>query len=200
MFSNTGNYGLSAIMLAFGQEALARGSIYFVVSAVMMYTVGVFLASAGTRSTVDALKSVLKVPAVWGAMLAVLVLATGWRPPRPIMIGTQALSDAAIPVMMLVLGMQFERARRPERPGLVALASLLTLVVQPLLAFGLADFIGLTGTARQASILEASMPAAIVTTILALEYDAAPAFVTSVVFITTLLSPLSVTVIIALLK
>ncbi len=44
------------------------------------------------------------------------------------------------------------------------------------------------------------MPAAIVTTVLALEYDAAPAFVTSVVFVTTLASPLSVTLIIALLK
>jgi len=200
MFSNTGNYGLSAIMLAFGNDALARGTIYFVVSAVMMYTVGVFLASAGTRSTADALRSVLKVPAVWGAVFAVVVLLIGRRPPLAAMSSIELLSGAALPVMMLVLGMQFERARRPERPGLVALASMLTLVLQPLLAFALADLIGLTGAARQASILEASMPAAIVTTILALEYDAAPAFVTSVVFVTTLLSPLSVTVVIALLK
>jgi hypothetical protein len=200
MFSNTGNYGLSVIMLAFGHDALARGTIYFVVSAVMMYTVGVFLASAGTRSAADALKSVLKVPAVWGAVLALVVIAIGRRPPFAVMSSIEMLSAAALPVMMLVLGMQFERARRPERPGLVALASALTLVVQPLLAFGLADIIGLTGAARQASILEASMPAAIVTTILALEYDAAPAFVTSVVFVTTLLSPLSVTVVIALLR
>jgi predicted permease len=44
------------------------------------------------------------------------------------------------------------------------------------------------------------MPAAIMTTVLALEYDASPSFVTAVVFVTTLISPLTVTVIIALLK
>jgi hypothetical protein len=49
-------------------------------------------------------------------------------------------------------------------------------------------------------MIEASMPAAVVTTILALEYEIAPAFVTGVVFVSTLLSPFTVTLIIALLK
>src|SRR5512141_2571204 len=30
-FSNTGNFGLSAILLAFGDDALARGTVYFVI-------------------------------------------------------------------------------------------------------------------------------------------------------------------------
>ena len=44
------------------------------------------------------------------------------------------------------------------------------------------------------------MPAAVVTTILAIEYDVAPWLVTGVVFVTTLLSPFTVTIVIALLK
>jgi predicted permease len=44
------------------------------------------------------------------------------------------------------------------------------------------------------------MPTAVVTTILALEYDVAPNFVTSVVALSTLLSPLTVTVLIAYLQ
>jgi predicted permease len=235
MFSNTGNFGLSAIMLAFGSDALARGTVYFVISSSLMYTLGVFLAQVGAapppsparasrelrrdlaeaadaqeraaeagcrrpRRVIDALRGILKVPTVYGVALAVVCLATGLRLPLPVKVGVDMLGDAALPVMMLVLGMQFERSRRPERPALVAIASVLTLVVSPLLAFALADAIGLTGTARQASVLEASMPAAIVTTILALEYDASPSFVTAVVFVTTLASPLTVTVIIAMLK
>ncbi len=200
MFSNTGNFGLSAIMLAFGSDALARGTVYFVISSALMYTLGVFLASSGKRSARDALVGVLKVPTVYGVAVAVIFLATGLRFPSPIRTSVEMLGNAALPVMMLVLGMQFERTARPERPALVAVASVLTLVVSPLLAFALADAIGLAGTARQASVLEASMPAAIVTTILALEYDASPSFVTAVVFATTLASPLTVTVIIAMLK
>jgi predicted permease len=200
MFSNTGNFGLSAIMLAFGSDALARGTVYFVISSSLMYTLGVFLASSGKRSAGDALRGILKVPTVYGVAIAVLFLVTGLRFPSPVRTGVELLSSAALPVMMLVLGMQFERSARPERPALVAVASVLTLIVSPLLAFALADATGLTGAARQAAVLEASMPAAIVTTILALEYDASPSFVTAVVFATTLASPITVTVIIALLK
>jgi malate permease and related proteins len=200
MFSNTGNFGLSAIMLAFGSDALARGTVYFVVSSSLMYTLGVFLASSGKQSAGAALRGVLKVPAVYGVAVAVLCLVTGLRFPSPVRTGVEMLSSAALPVMMLVLGMQFERTRRPERPVLVAVASVLTLVVSPLLAFALADATGLTGPARQAAVLEASMPAAIVTTILSLEYDASPSLVTAIVFVTTLASPLTVTLIIAMLK
>jgi malate permease and related proteins len=199
-FSNTGNFGLSAVLLAFGPDALARGTVYFVISATLMYTLGVFLASAGKQRARDALRGVLRVPTVYAVALAGVMIATGARMPAPLNVGIQMLADSALPVMMLVLGMQFERVRRIERPGLVAAASLLTLVVSPLVAFALADAIGLTGTARQASVLEASMPAAIMTTVIALEYDAAPAFVTGVVFVTTLASPLSVTLVIAWLR
>ncbi len=199
-FSNTGNFGLSAVMLAFGSDALARGTIYFVISSVLMYTLGVFLASSGKRSVREALRGILRVPTVYGVAVAAVLLTTGLRLPSPVHTSIEMLSGAALPVMMLVLGMQFERAARPERPVLVALAAVLTLVVSPLLAFALADVIGLYGTARQAAVLEASMPAAIMTTVLALEYDALPSFVTSVVFVTTLASPLSVTLVIALLK
>ncbi len=200
MFSNTGNFGLSAVMLAFGSDALARGTIYFVISSVLMYTLGVFLASSGKRSAREALRGILKVPAVYAVALAILFLSTGLRFPSPVRTSIDMLSGAALPVMMLVLGMQFERAARPERPLLVALASVLTLVVSPLLAFVLADTFALQGTGRQAAVLEASMPAAIMTTVLALEYDALPSFVTAVVFVTTLASPVTVTLIIAMLK
>ena len=42
------------------------------------------------------------------------------------------LNDAAIPVMLLVLGMQFERHTRPEHPAAVATAVGLSLLVSPL--------------------------------------------------------------------
>jgi hypothetical protein len=44
------------------------------------------------------------------------------------------------------------------------------------------------------------MPAAVVTTIVALEFEVAPSFVTSVVFVSTLLSPLTLTAVIAWLQ
>jgi hypothetical protein len=102
--------------------------------------------------------------------------------------------------MLLVLGMQVEKGVRPERPALVALASALVLLGSPLLGFLLAPALGLTGPARQAMLVESAMPSAVITTIVALEFDVAPRFVTSVVVVTTLASPLTVSVLIALLQ
>jgi predicted permease len=200
MFSNSGNYGLSVNSFAFGQDALARATIYFVTSSILMYTVGVFLASSGQSGYRKALMGVFKIPAVYGVAAAAIVMLTNVTLPPVIMRPIELLSSAALPMMMMVLGMQLERAVRPEKPWLIGLAATLSLVVSPLLGFGLVNVLGLGGAARQAAMIEAAMPTAVVTTILALEYNVMPSFVTNVVFVSTLLSPFTVTVLIALLK
>jgi predicted permease len=200
MFSNSGNYGLSVNSFAFGQDALARATIYFVTSSILMYTVGVFLASSGQSGYRKALMGVFKIPAVYGVAAAAIVMLTHTTLPPAIMRPVELLSSAALPMMMMVLGMQLERAVQPEKPWLIGLAAVLSLVVSPLLGFGLVNVLGLSGAARQAAMIEAAMPTAVVTTILALEYNVMPSFVTNVVFVSTLLSPFTVTVLIALLK
>ncbi len=200
MFSNSGNYGLPVVLFAFGQEALAHATVYFVANAVATYSLGVFLASAGRRSVGQAARGVLRVPAVWGAVAAGAVLGLGLHLPPAVMRPVELLSDAALPTMLLVLGMQMERSAWPERPGLVALAGVLALLVTPVLAFGASHLLGLTGVARQAAIVQSGMPSAVLTTILALEFDLAPSFVTACVLMSTLASPVTVTLLIAALQ
>lgn len=198
--SNSGNYGLPVALLAFGREALTYASVYFVSSAIFSYTGGVLLAASGRRSIAQALGGVVRVPAVWGAVAAGITISLGFPMPEAIARPVGLLSDAALPMMVLVLGMQLERATWPERPDMVMAAALLSLIVTPLAAFGVAHLIGLEGPALQAGVLQASMPTAVITTILALEFDVAPNFVTSAVFVTTLLSPITLTLVIAYLQ
>lgn len=198
--SNSGNYGLPVALLAFGHEALTFASVYFVSSAIFSYTGGVLLAASGRRSVAQAVAGVVRVPAVYGAVAAAIVMAFGLHVPDAIARPMTLLSDAALPMMVLVLGMQLERATWPERPSMVVAASLLSLVATPLAAFGVAHLLGLKGAAFQAGVLQASMPTAVVTTILALEFDVSPNFVTSVVCVTTLLSPVTLTLLIAYLQ
>ena len=200
MFSNSGNYGLPVVLFAFGAEALAHASVFFITGSVMTYTIGVFIAAAGRRSGRQALAGVVRVPAIYAIVAASLVLIGGIRLPVAALRPIGMLSDAALPMMVLVLGMQLERATIPERPGVVAAAVGLSLLVAPIVALGLAWLLGVAGPARQAGVVLASMPAAVVTTILALEFEVAPAFVTSVVFMSTLLSPVTLTPLIAYLQ
>jgi predicted permease len=198
--SNSGNYGLPVALLAFGRDALAFATVYFLSSSLFSYTGGILIAASGRRSLRDALVGVARVPAVYGAAAAAVSLWLGVTLPVTLMRPVAMLSDAALPMMILVLGMQLERATLPERPAMVAAAVLLSIVLTPLAAIGIASLIGLHGAAFQAGVLQASMPTAVITTILALEFDIAPNFVTSVVALSTLISPLTVTVLIAYLQ
>ncbi|MBS1816360.1 MAG: AEC family transporter [Acidobacteria bacterium] len=200
MFSNSGNYALPVVLFAFGNDALAYASVYFVTSAILVYTFGVFVAASGRASTRLALSRVVRVPAVWGTVAAVVVMATGLSVPTAVMRPVGLLGDAAIPVMLLVLGMQLERHTRPEHPTAVSTAVLLSLLISPALAFMLASALGLEGAARQATVIEASMPAAVATTVLSLEFDLDANFTTSVVLFSTLLSPFTLVALIAYLR
>jgi malate permease and related proteins len=199
MFSNSGNYALPVVLFAFGNPALGHASVYFVTSAILVYTVGVFVA-AKRLSMRRAFQSLGRVPAIYAVAAASVVMAAGVTPPLAVMRPISMLSDAALPTMLLVLGMQLERAVMPKRPAAVAIAVMLSLVVGPFVGLGLSILLGLAGPARQAAILMASMPAAVITTVLALEFDLEPSFVTSAVFVSTILSPFSLVLVIAYLQ
>jgi predicted permease len=88
----------------------------------------------------------------------------------------------------------------PARPALVAVAVGVSLVAAPLVALGLTSLLHVSGAARQAVVVLSSMPVAVATTILALEFDTSPDFVTGAVFLSTLLSPLTLAPLIAYLQ
>jgi hypothetical protein len=126
-------------------------------------------------------------------------MRTGWQVPLPLERTTTLLGDASIPAMLVLLGMQLCKAEWAGRQLPIGLASGMRLLVSPILALLLAPFFGISGTARQAATLEAAMPAAVLNTVLATEYNAAPSLVTSIVFVTTILSPLTLTPLLAFL-
>ena len=63
----------------------------------------------------------------------------------------------------------------------------------------LAPLMGLQGLARQVGIVQASMPTAVSSGLMAIEFDAEADKVSSAIFISTLLSSITLTVLIALL-
>jgi len=88
---------------------------------------------------------------------------------------------------------------RPRLTRDIAVASTLRLVAGPILAIALAGIFGLTGIARGAGILQASMPAAVFASLIAMEYDLLPDFVTTTVLFSTLASALTLTVVLAII-
>jgi predicted permease len=204
VFVNGGNYGLALNKFAFGDAALARAVIYFVFSTITVYTLGVTISSLGKPGTSlrHALMQVIALPSFYGLIAAGVIRSTGWELPLALSRPISLLSEASIPVMLVLLGLQMAETREWPRAriALIGLASFLQLVIAPIVGLLLAAALGLAGVTRQAAVLEAAMPTAVITTILAVEYDLDTAFVTGTVVLSTLLSPLTLTPLIAYLQ
>ncbi len=200
LLTNAGNYGMSVNLLAFGQAGLAQASLFFLASAIVSYTAGIFVASVGRASVRDSFVGLLRVPTVWAVVVAFAMNGARVALPGPAASSVHLLAQACIPVFLLVLGMQLRGARVAGPLGPTLLATGLRLGGGALAGLALAPLFGLSGVARQAGVLQSAMPSAVIGTILATEYDVEPGFVTSVVLLTTLLSPLTLTPILAWLR
>ena len=199
IFMNAGNYGLPLTSFAFGEQALAYASIFFVISAMFTNTIGIVIASSGSMSVIDSIKGLVKFPAIYALAFGILFLQFGWKLPSGLDRSVTLLTNAAIPCMLVLLGMQLVNIRLDGHIKPLILTSSMRLLIAPMLAFGLTRLFGMSGAAQQAVVLEAGMPVAVLTTILATEFDTAPTFVTTAVLITTLLSPLTLTPLLAFL-
>ena len=201
-FGNAGNFGLAVNKLAFGEQALARALIYYVFSSLAVYTLGVAIAASGRRPLRDVVRHGLVLPTTIAVAIALVLRLTGLVTPQPLDVSIGLLSQAAIPLMLVLLGLQIASIREWPRAqfGLMVLAAISQLIVAPLVALALAVAVGLTGIALKAIVLEAAMPAAVITTVLAVEYDLDTTLVSGTVLVSTLLSPLTLTPLIALLQ
>ena len=199
LLPNAGNFGMSVNLFAFGEAGLAQASLYFIASAIMAHTFGVYIASLGKSNWRTALFGLAKIPTVYAVILAFVFIRFGLALPTPVHRAASVLGDAAVPSMLVLLGMQLKRADWKGKIRELILANGVRLLGSPLIAVLLIVPFGLTGLARSAGILEAAMPAAVMTTVLTTEFDVEPAFMTAVVFTTTMLSPLTLTPLLAIL-
>jgi predicted permease len=199
LFINAGNYGLSVNLFAFGQAGLERAAIFFTVSALLSSTVGVYLASRGQASGLDALRNVFKVPIVYGALAGFAVNLAAIAVPEPVAKAVDLVGGASVPLMLLLLGVQLARTSLASELKVIGLATFVRLIVAPAVALVVAAWLGLTGVTRQACITEASMPTAVMSTILATEFEAKPQLVAGVVFVSTLASVITLTPLLALI-
>jgi len=197
LFMNSGNYGLSANLFAFGDPGLERAIVFFMTSTLLTNTLAVYLASRGQGRARDALSNIVKLPAIYAMVLAFLVRAMGLVVPASLFKPMQMAGQAAIPVLLLTLGMELTRVVLDQEMFAVAMAVVVRLVIAAAVALGLAGIMGIPGLTRQVCITEASMPTAVYTIVLAIEFGADPRFVTSVVFASTLASIATLTVLLS---
>ena len=196
---NTGNMGLPICLFVFGELGLTYAGFVLIANVTMTYTFGVAIASMGKQDIKTALLGLFKLPMIYAVALGFILVYTGLSVPTPIMRAVDLLAEASIPVMLVLLGMNLQKANLKAEVGALSISVAARLLLGPIIAFLLAPLAGLSGLAHQVTTVQCGMPGAVTSTVLATEYDVKPSFVTAAVTIGTILSPLTLTPIIWLL-
>ena len=192
IFPNSGNYGAPVAMFAFGAMGFQYAVIFMVIHAFLMNTIGIFIASYGSEKTTsikDSLMRVIKMPVLYGFLFGVLFQLLHIELPSTIQDGISLVGSASIPTVMLILGMQLAEIK-PQKFELkyVNTVTISRMIISPLLAVVLVNFMPVNDMIKNVYILLAAMPIAANTTLLAVQFNVKPDLTSFTTLVTTLLS------------
>ncbi|MFD1776910.1 AEC family transporter [Paenibacillus rhizophilus] len=191
-FTNSVNYGLPLVLLAFGQAGLDKASVYVIGQMIIVNTVGIYFAARSHFNVKNAFKSVFSLPAIYAAILALLLRAFQLHLPAEVEKGVTMAAGAYSPVVLAILGAQMMKVGM--MPGIRGERSvfwtgiMIRLLAGPLLALGILALLGITGTLHSVLFILASMPVAVNGVVLAERYGASPSVVSRCILWTTLSS------------
>lgn len=209
MLYNSGNTGIPVITLVFstapflidGQTpyldlALTVQIMVLVVQNVSTNTWGVFNANHASGVKGAFLKA-LSMPALYFVALALIMKQVPWDMTTAFFWPAITYAkNGLISIALVTLGVQLSQTKLKVQDMRVYLAVVLRNLASPLIAAGLVVLFGLDGVIAQVLMISSAMPTAVNTALISIEFDNHPEFATQSVMVSTLLCPVTLTVVI----
>lgn len=180
IFGNTGNLGLPLCLFAFGKEGLALGIVFYVISSMLLFTVGGWLWSGAYHPT-----AFLKTPLIYSVLTALILLVTGLHFPTWLSRAIHLIGQITIPLMLITLGVSLCNLKVTHF-GRVLLVALLRLGLGFAVGLLIVDLLGMKGIPRGVVLLESTTPVAVFNFLFASRYNRRADEVAGVVVISTL--------------
>lgn len=203
IFYNSANFAIPLNQLVFASNpfTMAVQLIIMMFQSVLPNTLGIYLINADRMSVKDALKVVFTFPAVYVLPLALVFKMLHIPIPQPIYAPLEYITQAFVAMALVTLGAQLGNMKwSSSKIDLLSVSVALRLVVSPALGFLVVWILGFEGLLAQALILSCAVPTSLSSMLLAVEFDNEPDFASQAVFMSTLLSIITVTVVIALIQ
>lgn len=200
-FMNNGNLGIPIVLFAFGQSGLHYAIVIMVVQTILMSTLGIYYAAKGSVAGGQAIASVVKMPIIHAAILGLLWNAWGWKIPHSLLQVIDFVANAAVPTIMLALGMQLADIPLNRLDWEKVSFSLLSrLILSPAIAWVIALWLPVDPLLKQVMVVAAAMPSAANTTMYSLQFGSEPKLVSGITLLSTVISAVSLTVVLEMLR
>jgi len=195
---NSGNYGLPVSQLIFSANPLGVSVqiIVLVFQNLLTYTYGLYNLMAGSKSALDILKSLLKLPIIHALFLGIIFQVFQIPLPTFVQIPLEQLAAGFVSLALLLLGMQLANIRITSFNRVIGWSVFGRLIAGPVFALLFISLLGLDGVIAQSLLIASAFPTSRNTATLALEYDVEPELHAQIVLYSTLLSSITVTIVI----
>ncbi|MGE5701311.1 MAG: AEC family transporter [Clostridia bacterium] len=203
-FTNSANYGLPLILLAFGEAGLDKASVYVITQIIIVNTIGVYYAARSQFSVRSAIRSVFALPSIYAAILALFLHVFDLHFHAGIEKGIALVAGAYSPVVLMILGAQMVKVKgasteQPVRNGFW-LGMTVRLLLAPLLACLALSILHIDGTLYAVLFILSAMPVAVNAVVLSERFQASPQLVSKCIVWTTVASFFVLPVLIAIVR
>ena len=198
MTSNYSFLGMPSCQTAYGSEGYLLASVTQIVYRITTWTIGVPTVAGNNRSKEKgaALKQILS-PCMIALFLGIIYMLLPFDAPAVILKGIKGIGDCSTPFCMIYVGfvMAEVKWRRDVMKTLVFYA-LLRLIIMPAIVFGVLYLTKVDSIIISVTVLQTAMPAPSTAAVFAGKYGKDTRFAAQMVFITTVLSLVTVPLIV----
>ena len=193
-----GNLGIIGIALCaqlYGQSGLAMGSMLLAVLTFSYNVLSVFALSAagstGGLPWAQILRSIVRNPLILSIVAGVIVAAIGWRPPEILLTSGHYFGAMTLPLALVCVGASLSSASLRHGSGLALVSVSLKLLWLPVLMTAGAVLLGFRGEPLGTLFAMFAAPTATVSYVMARAMGGNATLAASLVALSTLLSPLT---------
>lgn len=197
--NNAGFMGLPVIESVFGATGILYGSIVLIPMRIFMWTAGLSLFTKTDRK--QQFKSLATHPCIWAVILGFAYLFSPIRLPELVSSTINVIGSCMTAMAMIVVGsilsdVNFKKVFEKT----TFYYSFIRLLAIPAFIFIVLKLIGIDNVVIGVSVLSSAMPAATVTAMLSHKYGRDSEFASQLIFVSTLLSLITLPIIAAVLK
>lgn len=199
LFSNVGYMGYPVVKVVFGDQGVFYTAVYNLSFSVLVWSYGVYLMNRNSDHT-EKRKGILN-PGLVAVLLGFFLFAFSIELPKPIFETLSLIGDTTTPLSMMFIGFILAQTEMKTifRDWQVFALTAIRLVIQPLCVFLILKIAGFEGLLLNIPVLIAAMPAAANTAIIASKYGSDYQLAAKVIYISTLLSVVTIPIVVKLL-
>lgn len=196
IFPNNGNMGLPVATFALGAAGLERAIIYMLGSSVLMFCFGPAMIRG--KGLIQGIKLTVRLPLLWAILFGLGLRSLSIQFPWQLDKGIQQLGAAAIPIALILLGIQLSETR--FQPGIKEIVlAIARLIIAPMLAYSIGRLLQLETLSLQVLVLQSAMPTAVNSFVIVSEFGGDKDLVARAIVTSTLMSFITIPIVLSFL-